>query len=151
MGKLPNKLALEGHTYSKQYPEGSTYGNWELSTDCANAARRPMFQNGVRPDQMTQVRGFVGQRLRKADAPLDPANRRISLIVQYQEKKPGADATESSGAVADAESKGRKVATESKSEANAQPAAIPHKDSVFGFRFSVFGFWFSIFLVRSYS
>src|SRR6202162_1328882 len=26
LGKLPNKLALEGHTDSQQYPEGATYG-----------------------------------------------------------------------------------------------------------------------------
>ncbi|HET6177393.1 MAG TPA: hypothetical protein VFE61_10700 [Candidatus Sulfotelmatobacter sp.] len=32
---------------------------------------------------MTQVRGFADQRLRKPDTPLDPSNRRISLIVQY--------------------------------------------------------------------
>jgi chemotaxis protein MotB len=88
LGKLPNLLALEGHTDSKQYSEGGTYGNWELSTDRANAARRLMAQNDIRPDQVTQVRGFADQRLRKKDAPLDPANRRISLIVQYQEKKP---------------------------------------------------------------
>jgi chemotaxis protein MotB len=42
-----------------------------------------MQANGVRPDQVTQVRGFADQRLRKPDAPLDPSNRRISLIVQY--------------------------------------------------------------------
>jgi chemotaxis protein MotB len=86
LGKLPNKLALEGHTDAKQYTGGSTYGNWELSSDRANAARRLMVQNDLRIDQVTQVRGFADQRLRKPDAPLDPANRRISLIVQYQEK-----------------------------------------------------------------
>ena len=91
MGKLPNTLALEGHTDSKQYPEGVTYGNWELSTDRANAARRLMAQHDVRPDQVTQVRGFADQRLRKKEAPLDPANRRISVIVQYLEKKPSAE------------------------------------------------------------
>jgi chemotaxis protein MotB len=42
-----------------------------------------MQANGVGADQVTQVRGFADQRLRKADAPLDPANRRISIIVQY--------------------------------------------------------------------
>jgi len=47
LGKLPNKLALEGHTDSKQYTDGGTYGNWELSTDRANAARRLMMQHGV--------------------------------------------------------------------------------------------------------
>ena len=83
LGKLPNKLALEGHTDSKQYPEGSTYGNWELSTDRANAARRLMMQHGIGESQVTQVRGFADQRLRKKDDPLDPSNRRISLIVQY--------------------------------------------------------------------
>jgi chemotaxis protein MotB len=42
-----------------------------------------MQANGIKADQITQVRGFADQRLRKADAPLDPSNRRISVIVQY--------------------------------------------------------------------
>lgn len=42
-----------------------------------------MTLQGMRADQITQVRGFADQRLRKSDAPLDPSNRRISLIVQY--------------------------------------------------------------------
>jgi chemotaxis protein MotB len=45
-----------------------------------------MQANGVRADQIIQVRGFADQRLRKPDAPLDPSNRRISLIVQYIQK-----------------------------------------------------------------
>lgn len=83
LGKLPNKLSIEGHTDSKPYAPSATYSNWELSADRANSARRVMQANGIRPDQVTQVRGFADQRLRKADAPLDPSNRRISLIVQY--------------------------------------------------------------------
>jgi flagellar motor component MotA len=39
-------------------------------------------------NQVMQVRGFADQRLRKKDDPLDPSNRRISLIVQYTERKP---------------------------------------------------------------
>src|SRR5712672_198637 len=88
LGKLPNKLAFEGHTDSKQYSAVSNYSNWELSADRANAARRLMQQQGIRMDQVTQVRGFADQRLRKPYDPLDPSNRRISLIVQYLEKKP---------------------------------------------------------------
>jgi chemotaxis protein MotB len=83
LGKLPNKISIEGHTDSKPYAPSATYGNWELSADRANAARRILQANGIRSDQVTQVRGFADQRLRKLDAPLDPANRRISLIVQY--------------------------------------------------------------------
>src|SRR5580693_9432443 len=32
LGKLPNKLSIEGHTDSQPYTS-PTYGNWELSTD----------------------------------------------------------------------------------------------------------------------
>lgn len=91
LGKLPNKIAMEGHTDSRPYGPGtSTYGNWELSSDRANAARRLMQSNGIREDQVTQVRGFADQKLRKPDAPDDPSNRRISLIVLYLTKKPDA-------------------------------------------------------------
>jgi len=86
LGSLPNKIAIEGHTDSKPYANGGGYGNWELSTDRANAARRLMQQHGVRLDQVTQVRGFANQHLRKPDAPLDPSNRRVSFIVQYLQK-----------------------------------------------------------------
>jgi len=88
LGKLPNKLAIEGHTDSKPYGAGAWYTNWELSSDRANAARRLMQANGVRTDQVTQVRGFANQRLRKPESPLDPSNRRISVIVKYLEMKP---------------------------------------------------------------
>jgi len=85
LGKLPNKLSIEGHTDSKPYAGARGYGNWELSADRANAARRLMQQSGVRADQVSQVRGYADQRLRTPKDPLDPANRRISLIVQYME------------------------------------------------------------------
>ena len=86
LGKLPNEVAIEGHTDSKPYPPTAIYTNWELSTDRANAARRLMQASGLREDQVTQVRGFADQRLRKNDSPQDPSNRRISLIVQYISK-----------------------------------------------------------------
>ncbi len=95
LGKLPNTIAMEGHTDSKPYSAASTYTNWELSSDRANAARRLMLQHGIRTDQVTQVRGFADQRLRKKENPLDPSNRRISLIVQYLPKKPGESDTKS--------------------------------------------------------
>jgi len=83
IGKLPNKISIEGHTDSRPYAASANYGNWELSTDRANAARRLMQSEGIRADQVTQVRGFADQRLRKPSDALDPSNRRISLIVQY--------------------------------------------------------------------
>ena len=82
LGTLPNSLSVEGHTDAKPYSSKSNYGNWELSADRANSARRLIQANGVRENQIMQVRGFEAQRLLKPEAPLDPSNRRISLIVQ---------------------------------------------------------------------
>jgi chemotaxis protein MotB len=92
LGKLPNKLAMEGHTDSKPYNAGNNYSNWELSSDRASTARRRMQQNGIREDQVTQVRGFADQKLRMPETPTDASKRRISLIVLYLPKKPGAPA-----------------------------------------------------------
>jgi chemotaxis protein MotB len=89
LGKLPNKISIEGHTDSKPFSgrHNANYGNWELSTDRANSARRIMQTEGVKPDQVAQVRGFADQMLRKPKDPFDPSNRRISLIVQYLDSK----------------------------------------------------------------
>ena len=83
LGKLPNKISIEGHTDSKPYSGIKAYDNWDLSSDRANAARRLMQSQGIQPNQITQIRGFADQRLRLPQQPDDPSNRRISLIVQY--------------------------------------------------------------------
>lgn len=79
---LPNKISIEGYTDAQPYANNDGYGNWELSTDRANEARREMQHDGIRPNQVSQVRGFADQRLHVPDKPYDPSNRRISLIVQ---------------------------------------------------------------------
>jgi chemotaxis protein MotB len=89
LGKLPNKISIEGHTDAKPYIKSRDYGNWELSSDRANAARRLMQTKGLRADQVSQVRGYADQKLRKPEAPLDASNRRISVIVHYLEKPHG--------------------------------------------------------------
>ena len=86
IGKLPNKITMEGHTDAKPFGGRGGYSNWELSADRANAARRWMQENGVRDDQVTQVRGFADQSPRLPDDPGNSANRRITLIIQYQKQ-----------------------------------------------------------------
>jgi chemotaxis protein MotB len=83
IGKLPNHVTMEGHTDSKVYAGRNGYSNWELSADRANAARRWMQTNGMRDDQVSQVRGFADQSLRNKEDPEDAANRRVTLIIQY--------------------------------------------------------------------
>jgi len=83
LGKVPNRVSVEGHTDSKPFNGKGSYSNWELSSDRANAARRLMQQSGLRGDQVSQVRGFADQRLRNPKDAFDPSNRRVSIIVQY--------------------------------------------------------------------
>jgi chemotaxis protein MotB len=82
---LPNNLLIEGHTDATQYSSDACYTNWELSADRANSARRLLQQDGVRSDQVTQVRGYADQLLRVKNNPFDPSNRRISILVKNQE------------------------------------------------------------------
>jgi len=94
LGRLPNELAIEGHTDSRPYASPSGYSNWELSADRANAARRLMEASGLRSRQVSQVRGFADRSLRDQSKPEDPSNRRVTVIVRYQRREePGAAAT----------------------------------------------------------
>jgi chemotaxis protein MotB len=114
LGKLPNKISVEGHTDAKAYLNDATYSNWELSADRANAARRLLQSNGVGDAQITQIRGYAAMQLRRPDAPLDPSNRRISLIVHYLDaQNPDASDVAAAGAAAAA------------AGASAVPAAAP--------------------------
>jgi chemotaxis protein MotB len=85
---LPNQLQIEGHTDAAQYSNDTNYGNWELSADRANSARRLLQQDGVRADQVTQVRGYADQLLRVKSNPYDPSNRRISILVKNNDNAP---------------------------------------------------------------
>jgi len=92
LGKLPNHVAIEGHTDAKPFAGARDYDNWELSADRANSTRRFMQQHGLGASQVSQIRGYADQRLRKPKDPEDPSNRRISLIVQYTVKPEPDDA-----------------------------------------------------------
>jgi chemotaxis protein MotB len=98
LGQLPNPVVLEGHTDAVAYGNANGYSNWELSTDRANEARRLMQGHGVRPDQIKQIRGYGDQSLRNATNPLDPSNRRISVIVLYGGPSTASDAAAKSAA-----------------------------------------------------
>jgi len=139
LGGLPNKISVEGHTDSKPFAKSGNYGNWELSTDRSNSARRLLQANGLRPDQVTQVRGFADQRLRKPNDPLDPANRRISLIVQYvpndnagekstgEGKAPGETSPEGAPGPSATEGKAPETnSAEPKADANKKPTPAVH-------------------------
>ncbi len=87
IGKLDNRVILEGHTDSQPYRYGGGYSNWELSTDRANAARRVMEAGGLWKGQVAEVRGYADTRLRTPSDPFHFSNRRVSLLIPYQSKE----------------------------------------------------------------
>lgn len=80
--EAPNGIFIEGHTDAQPYAAHSGYDNWDLSSDRANEARREMRADGIHASQVVEVRGFADQHLRLPDKPADPANRRVSIVVQ---------------------------------------------------------------------
>ena len=86
-GKHP--LIFEGHTDASPFVSRGAYGNWELSTDRANAARRIVLSTGIKADRVKAVRGYAATRLRDKAHPNSPGNRRVSILVQHPDGKDG--------------------------------------------------------------
>lgn len=101
---LPNKLSISGHTDATPFRGGGgTYGNWELSSDRANATRRQLIADGIPIARIQEVRGRADNEPLIADDPENPSNRRISMVLlrdrdqlaslapREQERRPRAD------------------------------------------------------------
>jgi len=93
LSPLHNPIIVEGHTDAAQY--AGMYSNWELSADRANAARRTMEGAGLNSARVVEVRGMADRQLRNPGNPLDPRNRRITILLPFV--TPPADAAASSG------------------------------------------------------
>ncbi len=81
--KVPNKLSITGHTDATPFDLGN-YGNWELSSDRANAARRALVRGGIPNEKVSRVEGFADSVLFDKSNPQSPINRRIAIIVLKQ-------------------------------------------------------------------
>ncbi|SMH63055.1 flagellar motor protein MotB [Azospirillum agricola] len=81
LAPVPNGIAIAGHTDGLGYAAESKYGNWELSSDRANAARRELVGAGISAKRIVRVEGRADLDHFAANAPLDPSNRRISITL----------------------------------------------------------------------
>ena len=95
VNQVPNKISISGHTDNAPYIRAdSAYGNWELSADRANAARRTLTDGGMQPDKVARVVGLAASvPFDKAD-PSAAINRRISIVVMTNEAARAALSTE---------------------------------------------------------
>ena len=57
------------------------YSNWELSADRANASRRALVAGGMDESKVLRVVGLSSAVPFNKNDPMDPVNRRISIIV----------------------------------------------------------------------
>ncbi len=110
LNEVPNKVSISGHTDAALYGGGAKgYGNWELSADRANASRRELITGGMAEEKIVRVVGLSSAVLFKKEEPLNPVNRRISMIVMNKKAEEAAShdgGTVGEGAAEDAESGG---------------------------------------------
>ena len=81
ISRMPQKVAIKGHTDAAPFVSAKGYSNWELSTDRANAARRGLLKAGLGVERIESVSGRAAQDLLTPDEPFNPKNRRISIIM----------------------------------------------------------------------
>lgn len=82
--RLPNRIAITGHTDGMVSAAEGSYGNWELSADRANATRRILRTSGVSPDRMAEVTGRAATQPLYPDEPERPENRRVSIVLMRE-------------------------------------------------------------------
>ncbi len=82
LNKVENRISLSGHTDAQPFAGGDRgFGNWELSTNRANASRREMVAGGMDDAKVMRVVGLASTVLYDKQQPFSPNNRRISIIV----------------------------------------------------------------------
>jgi chemotaxis protein MotB len=91
LNDMPNRISLSGHTDGSPYASGEKYySNWELSADRANASRRALIGGGMDEGKVLRVVGLSSAVLFDKQDPLNPINRRISIIVMNKKAEQNA-------------------------------------------------------------
>gem|GEM_PF-178687 len=83
-------VAFTGHTDTTAYSTQLGYGNWELSADRANAARRTLLEGGMEEVKVARVVGLASSALFDKANPQNPINRRISIVVMTKDAEAAA-------------------------------------------------------------
>jgi chemotaxis protein MotB len=82
LNKVENRISLSGHTDATPYAGGDRgFGNWELSTNRANASRRELVAGGMDDGKMIRVVGLASTVLYDKADPQGAINRRISIVI----------------------------------------------------------------------
>ena len=82
--RLPNRIAITGHTDAAKFVGQGGVTNWELSAARANAARAVLAAEGIDSDRIFQVSGKAGSDPLLPDDPYASSNRRISILLMRE-------------------------------------------------------------------
>lgn len=81
IAKMPQDVAIAGHTDALKFASTAAYSNWELSADRANAARRTLMEFGVSEERFARVVGRAATDPIVPEDPMAPRNRRVSVLL----------------------------------------------------------------------
>jgi len=82
--RLPNRIAITGHTDAAKFEGPNGVTNWELSAARANAARAVLAGQGIDSDRIFEVSGKAGSDPLLPDNPYASSNRRISILLMRE-------------------------------------------------------------------
>jgi chemotaxis protein MotB len=85
IGGVENGVVVTGHTDARPFIRRGAYGNWELSADRANAARRTLIAGGVGSDRFRRIEGRAALEPLIEEDPSAPRNRRIAITLLRSE------------------------------------------------------------------
>ena len=88
LATMPNSMVISGHTDAVPFTNRKSYDNWDLSSDRANAMRRVLLKSGVEHARITRVSGMADTEPLVPENPLDPSNRRITVLLEYRRPAP---------------------------------------------------------------
>ena len=133
IAKVPKKISISGHTDAMPYVGRRDYGNWELSAQRANAARRTLQAAGYPEQQVARVVGYADSALFDGANPLNPINRRIDIVVMNRRAEQAImrDVGGAATAVETAEPAGGEMEpaspTDSAPQGDSEPATQPER------------------------
>mgnify|MGYP002778211691 FL=1 len=79
--RLPNPVAVTGHTDATPFRGGSDRSNWDLSAERANATRRLLAEAGLPEARIRSVAGYAERQPLLPDQPNAAANRRVAIRI----------------------------------------------------------------------
>ena len=87
LSKLPNKVAIRGHTDSVPFQDKTGRNNWSLSAERAEATRSLLQKSGIPESRFARIEGVADTDPFNPKDPFDPRNRRMSITVLYQDQE----------------------------------------------------------------